>query len=287
MVAIRKLSFLVASCLALASTYIRDDRPTPLPSYYGLPLSPSHTSSAIKSALSSSSLSSSSLKAVESSLGSYSSTSASAIHQSQDKSISITAIHNAGAAGGHKTSKETSTLSISRKSTLSTIHGSLTLAKQWPLGLKGVPSSKGSMQSEKTSVVSQSHLKTTSRPNVLKSSISSFQPPKSSADTTKRSSIRATQPKVTSDSRRARPTSMMTKYSTKQMETATSIARIRSTGAKTKPSTHTKISQPLRTPIATRKPTKQSTSFLSRSKGKASSSGTGHFKATKISNSGP
>lgn len=287
MVAIRKLSFLVASFLALASSYVRDERPTPLPSSNSLPLSPSHTSSAIKSALSSSSLSSFSSKTVESSLGSHSSTSASAIHQSQDKSISITATHNAEAAGRQKTSKETSTRSISRKSTLSTIRGSLTPATQSPQGLKGVPSSNGSLQSEKTSVVSQSHLKTASGPNVSKSSKSSFQPPKPSADHTKPPSIGASQSKVTSDSSRARPTATMTKYSTKQMETATSITRRRSAGVMTKPSTHTRISQPFRTSVATRKPTKQSTSPLSRSKDKSSSSVTGHFRITKASTSSP
>lgn len=292
MVAIKKLSFLVASCLALASTYVRDDRPTPLPSYYGLPLSPSQTNSAIIPVLSSDSLSSSFLKTVESSLGPHSSTSAFAIRQSHIKSISITATHNEEAAGGHKTLKETSTKSISRKSTLSTIHSSLTLATHLTHGLKGVPSNKDSSQSEKTSVVSQSHLKTNSRPNVSKSYISksyisSVQPPKFSVDHTQKSTMRASQSKVTGDSSRTGPTAMMTEYSTKQKETATSITRIRSTGVRTKPSTHTRIPQPLRTSVATKKPTKQSTSFLSRSKGKSSSSVPGHFRITKASTSNP
>lgn len=287
MVAIGKLCFLVASCLALASTYIRDGRPTLSPSYHGQSMSPTHTSPVIKSFLSSSSLQSSSLKTVANLFGSHSSTYASAVHQSQDERISITATHSTEAVGGHKTSRETSTRYISRESTPSTIHGSLTLATQSLLSSKGVPSSKGSMQSEKTSVVPQSHLKTTSRPKVSKPPISSFQSPKSSMDHTKKPTTRASQPKVASDSSRAKLTATMMKHSAKQTETATSITRIRSTSVKTKLSTHIRTSQPLRTSIATRKPTKQSTSFPSASKGRATSTMPGRFSITKTSTSSP
>lgn len=289
MVAIRKLYFLVASCLASASTYVRDDRPTPSPPYYGLPTSPSHANSVVKSPPSSSSLaSSSSVTAIKVSFGSHGSTYASTVHLSQDKSVSITATHITETIGGRKTSKNTPTGSISRKSTLSTTHGSPTLATQSPRSSRRVPSSEGSMQSKKTSVISQPRSKTASRPNVSKSSASSFRSTRSSVDHTKKPTTRASQSKGTSNSSRTRPTATLMKHSTKQTEAAASITRIRSTSVKAKLSTHMKTSQPSRTSIATKKPTKkQPTSSPSKSKSRASSSVPSRFSITKTSASSP
>lgn len=287
MIAIRKLCFLVPSCLALASTFVRDDRPTPSPPYYGLPISLRNTNSIDTSVTSSSSLVIiSSVLTVKVSFGSHSSTHASTVHQSQE-SISITTTHVMETFGEHKSTGETSTRYMNRKSTPRAVHHSLTSATQSPRSSGKVPSGAGSMLSEKTSVISQSRSSTASRLNALKSSASSFPPAKPSADHKKNPIRHPNQPKVTSGGSWTGPTTTPVKHSTKRTEIATSLTHMISTSMKTKPSTYVRTSQPIRTSAATRKSTKQLTSSLPRQKTKADSSMPSGFLVTKHSTSSP